>query len=776
MIYRMRLHRRHACFLIAVYLASVPATPAQQQNSPHIGYVYPAGGQQGTTLQVVVGGQHLNGVTNAYISGAGVQARVIEFSKPLSSKEATELKQQLQQLQKKRAAAKSSGNTEGPRGSQIASNTTPQVTWSAADQKLAAEIWMKLADLQRRRANPALGQRVTVQITVAATAPPGERELRLETQLGLSNPLMFCVGEFTEFRRAESAGDTKRNSRRNAIEAAAPTETIITVPATVNGQILPGGVDRFRFTACQGHHLVVAVSARRLIPYLADAVPGWFQAAVSLYDDEGHELAFADHYRFQPDPVLSYDIPKTGNYTMEIRDSLYRGREDFVYRVTMGELAYVTSVFPLGGRAGALTVTETSGWNLTMSNTTVDARGRVPGVYPYYLGKHDMFFNRFLFAVDSLPEVFEKEPNDRPENSQPVSLPILVNGRINGPGDLDAFRFEGRAGQQIVAEVQARRLNSPLDSTLKLTDAAGKQLAANDDFDDQSAGLETQHADSYLHVTLPATGAYYLSLSDAEEQGGSEYAYRLRISQPRPDFDLRVVPSSIHVRAGGSASISVYPIRRDGFTGAIALALKDPPPGFSLSGGNVPANQTNEVKLTISAPSTRVLEPVNLSLQGRAMIQGREVIHWATPADDMMQAFAYHHLVPAQELKVAMGGGRLSPLAEVRLLGETPLKIRAGGTARVELATPAKPLFDKIQFELNSPPDGLSIKSVSPTPRGREIVLQSDAAKMRPGLKANLIINASAERTVPSAQGTTQGNQRRTSLGSLPAIPFEVVP
>jgi len=34
-------------------------------------------------------------------------------------------------------------------------------------------------------------------------------------------------------------------------------------------------------------------------------------------------------------------------------DSLYRGREDFVYRIALGELPLVTGVFPLGGPLGA---------------------------------------------------------------------------------------------------------------------------------------------------------------------------------------------------------------------------------------------------------------------------------------------------------------------------------------------------------------------------------------------------------------------------------------
>ena len=53
------------------------------------------------------------------------------------------------------------------------------------------------------------------------------------------------------------------------------------------------------------------------------------------------------------------------------------------------------------------------------------------------------------------------------------------------------------------------------------------------------------HADSLLTATLPADGAFYVHIGDAQRQGGPEYGYRLRISLPRPDFELRVVPSSV---------------------------------------------------------------------------------------------------------------------------------------------------------------------------------------------------------------------------------------
>ena len=49
---------------------------------------------------------------------------------------------------------------------------------------------------------------------------------------------------------------------------------------------------------------------------------------------------------------FSFMAPSDGEYALVIYDAIYRGREDFVYRITLGEAPFVTSLFPLGGRAG----------------------------------------------------------------------------------------------------------------------------------------------------------------------------------------------------------------------------------------------------------------------------------------------------------------------------------------------------------------------------------------------------------------------------------------
>jgi len=764
-----------ACPLSAVAILAFgfwfTALPAFAQNAPRIGYVFPAGGKQGATFSAVVGGQFLENATNLTFSGGGIHATVVDFHKPMNQGVFNNLRDQLKELQgKKQAWTKAVRQGEPPPPSSTNA-------WTAADEKLMAEIREKMAkNPPNRNATVAIAEVATLRVTIDAEATPGDREIRAGTGAALSNPLKFRVGQLPEFSKppaqAPNPDADRFRERQGRPTNAVPTKagTRVTPPTVINGQIMPGVVDRYRFFARRDQQFVIAASARELIPYIADAVPGWFQAALTLYDSKGREVAYNDDFRFRPDPVLLCKIPADGEYVLEVKDAIYRGREDFVYRLTLGELPFVTGIYPLGGPAGRTTEVEVTGWNLPTNRAAFDARDCAEGIQALTVPDGTNVTGTAAFAVDALPDADEREPNDAPPGAQSVQSPLIVNGRIEKPGDVDVFRFRGQAGETLVAEVMARRLDSPLDGVLQLTDAAGKQIAVNDDTEDKGSGLNTHHADPRLAVTLPAAGEYFLRLGDTQGKGGPEFAYRLRLSAPRPDFALRLVPSAINLR-GASATVTVYALRRDGFTNEIVLTLKDAPPGFTLSGGKIPAGQ-DQVKATIAGPALPTDERFQLELEGRATIAGVPVFRPVVPADDLMQAFFYRHLVPAQELPVTVAG-RFGQRGAVKILSPTPLVIPAGGTARVTVGFPRGPFMDRMQFELSDPPAGLVLQSTTLNKAGVELVLQSDAALFKAGTKGNLIITVSAARTTKPAKGAGAG--RRAALGTLPAIPFECV-
>ena len=53
-------------------------------------------------------------------------------------------------------------------------------------------------------------------------------------------------------------------------------------------------------------------------------------------------------------------------------------------------------------------------------------------------------------------------------------------------------------------------------------------------------------------------------------------------------------------------------------------------------------------------------------------------------------------------------------------------------------------------------------------------MLQADPTKVKAGLRGNLIVTVSGERVPPENQPRPAAN-RRLPLGTLPAIPFEIV-
>lgn len=752
-------------FIILITLAVCLGAPAQPV--PHVAYVYPAGGRVGTTFQIVVGGQSLLTVSNAVFSGSGIQATVLERSRPMNQKEFSELRDRFTQLQEKFQAA---------RGNNSSTNT-----WTAADNREREEIRNKiLKNPPNRKANPAMLDTTIVQVSIATNASRGEHEIRLVTANAVSNPLKFLVGDLPEISKTAAKPANPDLDRFLVRLGRQPTppgtpkyERNVSLPATINGQIMPGGVDRYRFIASRGQQLVIAASARALIPYLADAVPGWFEATVKIYDPQGKQLASGERFHLKPDPVIHFEVPQNGEYVVEIHDSIYRGREDFVYRLTMGELPYVTSIFPLGGLRGQRTSVALNGWNLKQSILEFEGTNGQTGITFLSGG----FFNLVPFAVDDLPEYLARGSNQSSASAEVITLPTIVNGRINGPGECGVFKFEGRKNQQVVAEVMARRLNSPLDSFLRLTDAGGKQLAFNDDFDDKASGLETHHADSCLSASLPADGTYFISIGDVQGKGCPDFAYRLRISEPQPDFSLRMVPSSLNARAGMSVPVTMYAFRKDGFTNSIDLHLADASAGFSISGARIADNQ-EMVRFTLKVPPQSEGGITNLEIRGSAVIGGRTIIHNAVPAEDMMQAFAYRHLVPSHEAAVEIAPNP-RPFAgnSIKVLSPTPIKIRAGAVTRVRIATPSAAFANRFNLEFSEAPDGISLVKVSPVENEIELLILADNEKVKVGTRGNLIVNLSPKNPAPALNQkvTAAGPARRLPASSLPAIPYQVV-
>ncbi|TWU36011.1 peptidase [Novipirellula artificiosorum] len=747
---------------LLLLLNAAPATAQRRGRDPHLAYAFPAGCQRGTESEIVVGGQHLKDATEIYLEGEDVDIEIIGWYRPLSRGEYTNLRMKIQETKEALIAEREAAG-------QIGEPTDEEVMEAAGvteEQRKEMEIYRQRDRDPKRQPNEQLEEQVTLRLVVAKQAEPGKRELRFLTDGAISNPIWLHIGRWHEVK--ENEPNDRVFDADDAVDA---------LPVVINGQIMPGDTDRFAFEATKGSKLVIDVAARDVIPFLADAVPGWFQAIVRLTDSAGNEVSYADSFHYRQDPVLYFEVPRDDRYTIEIRDTLYRGREDFVYRITLGEIPFVTSVFPLGASVDSEVTLLLNGWNLTDTQLPIKTMSRKQyRPTRWYTSQQSSGVSiRFPVQIDYWQEVFDEEPNDNYENAQTIKTPVTVNGRIDQAGDEDIFRIAG--GGRLVAEVHARRLGSPVDSILRITDETGQEIAFNDDHKDITQALQTHHADSHLSVALPAGSNYFLHLSDAQRKGGPDFSYRLSLRAPQADFELRVVPASIIARAGQVVPITVFVMRRDGFAEDIAMRLINAPEGFLLGGSLIPGS-VDKIRMTLTVPKDASEAPVALEMEGVARRRSRsrsEIVRPAIPAENMMQAFIWYHLVTVENWNVIVNGRPGAKLPFSVAMPRASLQLPRGGDYLLK-AIPAsqniKP--DDFHVELSEPPAGLSASILTDPSGAFGIKITTEEEEIEPGLRGNLIFSVYKEETPKPTEQEPEPKPRRTDYGYLPAIPFEV--
>lgn len=474
-------------------------------------------------------------------------------------------------------------------------------------------------------------QTLTATIVVSPNAPIGVHTARLRTPDGVSTGRNFIIGNMPELAEAEP---------NNSLDK--PQE--ITLPATISGVVSSANDrDAFRFNANKGTRLIADVLAQRMGSPL--------DSYIALFGPDGKELARNDIFNGL-DSQIDVAAPANGAYTLIVRDSQYRGGGNYAYRLSVGALPRLDGIFPLGGKRGAESVIALTGRNLGGVNSM---RVVIAPDAPLGLRETRLFTptgyatNALLFQVEDLTEAAEKEPNDALDKANAVPLPSVVNGRIDKPGDRDRFKFQAKAGQQIIFETFASRLGSKLDALLTLYGppppppaAEGEapppappppQLAVNDD----GVGPEARFA-----FNFPADGEYSIEIRDLSANGGAGFAYRLRAAPTRPDFNVNAAPTNpakignatdngiARVAQGGTTAFNVNIGRIDGFNGPLRIESRGLPPSYAVSSAQLAAGQSSAL-ITVTALEDARLETLTLRFAAVGSIGGRRVERLSAP-------------------------------------------------------------------------------------------------------------------------------------------------
>ncbi|HWB95921.1 MAG TPA: PPC domain-containing protein, partial [Bryobacteraceae bacterium] len=414
-----------------------------------------------------------------------------------------------------------------------------------------------LAPFGMARANSVL----PFLLTLKPDASAGVYPVRVTTPDGVSNVLLFTVGDLPEIEEAES-----RDPRQvNDFPAEAQK---VAVPAVINGKLAGADVDQYAFTAKAGQKLVFEVEARRA----GSAI----DPAIEVFDSTGREIARNDDAAgIGVDARLEVTFAKAGEYRVAVHDSKYSDQAVNFYRLQIGSYQYAEGVFPLGWRRGEAREITLAGGNLGQSvslKPDLNVQGavalvRVPGSPALPL----------TLAVSDQPELLE------PAGGGVTVLPegSIMNGRISKAGEVDRYRVAVAPGQHWVFEVTAASLGtSRLDGLITVSDPAGKKLASFDSRGGMDPVLPLEIPPDLHEVTV--------AIEDTLGRGGELFAYRLQARRERPDFVASLATPYVNVPVGGTAQLVVN-LQRRGYDGEIRIRIPHLPPGFHAAGGHVPS-------------------------------------------------------------------------------------------------------------------------------------------------------------------------------------------
>jgi hypothetical protein len=501
----------------------------------------------------------------------------------------------------------------------------PGVTASAS-LKRTGTLWFEgpLLPMPASQQTEDYPQDMAGQVAIAADAAPGVRRCRVWTSQGAAPSVKFVVGELPEIIEHEVDGE------------AAPV--LVRPPVTINGRIFPReNVDVWTVQAKKGDTYTCLVNAA--------GIGSPLDARLEVYDPENRQIAECDA-AVGIDPELRFTAAADGIYRVRIRDAGWRGGQAFVYRLTIAMGPVVDRVFPLGGRRGAALKLDLAGHALPSSKVEIALPGHGESCRADVPGKA---IRSIWLDLDDLPEAIE----GRDMQNEPLPTPIVLNGRIGEPGEVDTWSLAVKKGEPLTIETRAARLGSPLDAVVVIHDAADKEVARVE-------------GDKSTEWTPTVDGTFHLLIRDRfRSRGGPAFAYRVKVSSARPDFRLTLPLDAASLLRKGQTKIKLEVARLGGFKEPIAIVAENLPEGVTALPLTAGVNQTN-VELTLKADD-------------KAPVTTREIriVGTPVPPKDKKKDAKIEEPLPARTATIATGPGE--PMRETLLLGvglPTPFVIK----------------------------------------------------------------------------------------------------
>lgn len=487
---------------ISIFVLAVSLALAASGADPYAGYIYPAGIQAGTTNRFIICGQGLGNTRLVHFDNPGLKVLNIEavpiFPNPSGKFQRRHLVKWLDGI--------AAGNREepplpnDPHISEWRSNLWWRTLGSLDEGKLAIVERDLFTPRNALQATPSLRQMRLVTVAADKDAALGWCNFFVVTVKGISAPRPF---EVTAARHVEEPIYVAPHRK----QPEPPLVDLREDGAILDGQIRPGETDVFRLRLAAKKPYFFITTARELQPYIGDAVPGFFNAALVLKNANGAVVAKADDaVRFRPDPIMKFIPNEYGEYTIEIHDVLYRGRADFVYSIAINAPT-----------------------------------------------KH------LRHPIVTVPRKFFKIP---PHGC--VSKPGMVSRKtftVDEPGPR-VFEIFARRRSSTLDAVLTLRKSADGPILAQWDDTTNKLFVGS---------IPQAECDPIGTYDFKEAGEYVAEVTDRTGHGGKEYFWWLDVRKPKPGFAVYSTRSTLPLNRKIPLKVEFTIVRKDGFDGDVAL-------------------------------------------------------------------------------------------------------------------------------------------------------------------------------------------------------------
>jgi len=440
---------------------------------------------------------------------------------------------------------------------------TIQAVVRGGNLKGAGGIWFedegasgRVVGIETEKAPRRPADLVSVEITLAERAR-GSVSFRVLAAGGVSNALRLHVHEERVQMEGEGVHDLPEKAQK-----------IAALPVAVHGRISePGEVDYYSFRAEAGEEWWFRTkSSEALDPALAiyQIQGSWFDSGRAV------RLAFHDEPVSYPDltteATLRYRFERAGEYLVRVNGFWGHGGpgQEYILLINKG---------------GSDPDTVSREWKERTWTRRLET------------DRMDLLQGRAL-AGKKQPAVTvveaDGEPVKAPVEPQKITLPALVTGTIERPGDVDRVRLAVKEGERVVFEVETPGKTLPLmNPLLRIVDGDGVEALTNILSVVNSNGNLSKQIHPKTQYVFPRAGEFTLEIRDITAvYGDAEMKYRVLVRPQVPHVgEVHVAEDRLNLVAGKVQKLSVVTDQEEGFDGYVIVSMEGAPAGVRVVAG-----------------------------------------------------------------------------------------------------------------------------------------------------------------------------------------------